>query len=41
VGWVFGALAVIGALGVAAVTRFGSPDGWNLDALDWPTKSTT
>jgi hypothetical protein len=40
-GWLFGALAVIAALGVAVVTRFGSADGWSLAALDWPAGQST
>jgi hypothetical protein len=34
-GWIaLAAIAVI-ALGVAVVTRLGSPGGWSLEELDW------
>lgn len=40
VGWVFAAVAAVAALGLAVVTRFGSPDGWSLDALTWDSPTT-
>lgn len=40
-GWAFAGLVVITAIGLAVVTRFGSPDGWSLDALDWPINDST
>lgn len=34
-GWVFAVVAALAAFGLAVVTRFGSPDGWSLEALSW------
>lgn len=40
VGWVFAGVAAVAALGLSVVTRFGSPDGWSLDALTWDSPNT-
>jgi hypothetical protein len=34
-GWIALAVAAVAALGVAVVTRLGSPAGWSLEELDW------
>ena len=34
-GWIVLAAVAIVALGVAVVTRFGSPGGWSLEELEW------
>jgi len=39
-GWLFGAAAALVGLGLAAVTRFGSPRAWSLDELRWETPTT-
>ena len=39
-GWVFAGVATVAALGLAVVTRFGSADGWSLDALTWDSPTT-
>ena len=35
VGWVLAALVAVAGLGLAVLTRMGSPSGWNLDELKW------
>jgi hypothetical protein len=39
-GWLFAAAAALVGLGVAAMTRFGSPRGWSLDELRWQPEPT-
>jgi hypothetical protein len=34
-GWIVLAVTAVAALGVAVVTRLGSPAGWSLEELDW------
>jgi hypothetical protein len=34
-GWIALAIVAVAALGVAVVTRLGSPAGWSLEELDW------
>jgi len=34
-GWIVLAAVAIVALGVAVVTRLGSPGGWSLEELEW------
>ena len=40
-GWVFAGAASVAALGLAIVTRFGSADGWSLEALSWDSPTNT
>jgi len=40
-GWLFAAAAALVWLGLAAMTRFGSPRGWSLEELRWHPETTT
>ena len=40
-GWLFAAVAALMGLGLAAMTRFGSPRGWSLEDLRWERETTT
>jgi hypothetical protein len=40
-GWLFAAAAALMGLGLAAMTRFGSPRGWSLEDLRWERETTT
>jgi hypothetical protein len=39
-GWLFAAAAALVGLGLAAMTRFGSPRGWSLEELRWQPDTT-
>jgi hypothetical protein len=40
-GWLFAAAAALIGLGLAALTRFGSPHGWSLEDLRFDARDTT
>ena len=40
-GWLFGAAAALVGLGLAASSRFGSAQGWSLEALRWDTQNSS
>ncbi|HEX6349760.1 MAG TPA: hypothetical protein VF160_10270 [Candidatus Dormibacteraeota bacterium] len=40
-GWLFGAAAALVGLGLAASSRFGSAQGWSLEALRWNTQNSS